>query len=96
MADVHGRLVRAGFLRGLSAADFAEQSAVILGDINYVHPFREGNGRSQLHYLKQLAAQAGHSLDLTRIAGPRWMEASVASHGAEYRPMAEVIREALK
>ena len=43
---------------------------MIVGDINYIHPFREGNGRTQLQYLKQLAEQAGHRLDLARIEGP--------------------------
>jgi cell filamentation protein len=46
MADVHGRLVRSRFLNGLAAAPFAEAAAVIVGDINYIHPFREGNGRT--------------------------------------------------
>jgi cell filamentation protein len=96
MADVHRRLERSRFLRGLAAAGFAEQAAVIVGDINYIHPFREGNGRTQLQYLKQLAGQAGQRLDLARIAGERWIEASVSSHGADYRPMAEVIAEALR
>jgi cell filamentation protein len=96
MADVHRRLERSRFLRGLSAADFAAQAAVIVGDINYIHPFREGNGRTQLQYLKQLAAQAGHRLDLARIAGERWIAASISSHAADYRPMAEVISGALK
>jgi cell filamentation protein len=69
---------------------------VIVGDINYIHPFREGNGRTQLQYLKQLAAGAGHRLDLTRIEGPRWIEASVASHAGDYGPMAAALAEALK
>jgi cell filamentation protein len=96
MADVHRRLERSRFLRGLSAADFAEQAAVIVGDINYIHPFREGNGRTQLQYLKQLAAQAGHHLDLARIAGDRWIEASISSHAADYSMMAKVLADALK
>lgn len=96
MADVHRRLVRARFLRGLSVAEFAEQAAIILGDINYIHPFREGNGRTQLQYLKQLTAEAGHRLDLTRIAGERWIEASIASHATDYRPMTETLAEALR
>jgi cell filamentation protein len=96
MADVHGRLVRARFLKGLPSADFAAQVAIILGDINYVHPFREGNGRTQLQYLKQLATEAGHTLDLARIKGPLWIEASIASHSADYGPMAAVLRSALK
>ena len=96
MADVHRRLVQSRFLKGLIADDFAEQAAVITGDINYIHPFREGNGRTQLQYLKQLAAQAGHTLDLTRIAGPEWIEASILSHAADYRAMAAVISGGLK
>jgi cell filamentation protein len=95
IADVHGRLVRARFLNGLPAAAFAREAAVILGDINYVHPFREGNGRTQLQYLKQLAATAGHTLELARIRGPLWIEASIASHSADYGPLAEVLRSAL-
>lgn len=48
MADVHRRLVEAEFLRGLEPDAFARAAAEIIGDINYVHPFREGNGRTQL------------------------------------------------
>ena len=33
MADVHGRLERSRFLKGRTAAAFAEQAAVIVGDI---------------------------------------------------------------
>jgi cell filamentation protein len=95
MGDVHGRLVRSRFLKGLSAAAFAEQAAVIVGDINYIHPFREGNGRTQLQYLKQLADKAGHRLDLARIEGPKWIEASVLSHATDYGPMAALIGEAV-
>ena len=96
MGDVHGRLVRSRFLKGLAAAAFAEAAAVIVGDINYIHPFREGNGRTQLQYLKQLADQAGHRLDLARIDGPAWIAGSVASHAADYAPMAAVLLAALK
>ena len=55
MADVHRRLVQGSFLRDLSVPEFAQQAAVIVGDVNYVHPFREGNGRTHAQYLKQLA-----------------------------------------
>ena len=64
MADIHRRLVVGGFFSGLSLEDFAAKAGSILGDVNYVHPFREGNGRTQLHYLKQLCGRAGHPLDL--------------------------------
>ncbi|MBX9824575.1 MAG: Fic family protein [Xanthobacteraceae bacterium] len=95
IADVQRRLVRSRFLSGLSRADFAKQAAVILGDVNFVHPFREGNGRTQLQYLKLLAAKAGHRLDLSRIGPKRWIEASQISHAANYDLMAHLIAESI-
>jgi len=93
--DVHRRLVQSKFLKGLSADDFARQAGVIIGDVNYIHPFREGNGRAQAQYLKQLAAQASHDLDLRRLDPAHWVEASKSSHGADYELMGRVIRQAI-
>lgn len=49
-----------------------------------------------MQYLKQLAQEAGHALDLTRIRGPDWIAASVASQAADHRPLATAIAAALK
>jgi cell filamentation protein len=43
-------------LRGLTRTAFAQAAGAIMGDVNDVHPFREGNGRTQLYFLEQLAA----------------------------------------
>jgi len=51
LADIHRRIGKAGYLRGSSPAEFAMEAGVIIGDVNHVHPFREGNGRTQLQYL---------------------------------------------
>jgi len=96
MADVHRRLVQCKFLRRLSRHDFSQQVAVIIGDVNYIHPFREGNGRAQLKYLKQLAAQAGHDLDLARLHPVAWITASKASHATDYSMMADLIEAAFE
>ncbi|MGV3549964.1 Fic/DOC family protein [Rhizobium sp.] len=96
MADVHGRLVKSDFLRRRDRSAFASEAARIIGDVNYVHPFREGNGRTQLQYLKQLAAQAGHPLDLTKIDASGWLQASKEAHLARYDLMARIIDDALR
>ncbi len=87
MADVHRRIKTHNSLRNLPADQFADLAGEILGDINYVHPFREGNGRTQLYYFKQLAGQAGHTVDLTQIAQSTWMAASKQAHEGNYAPM---------
>ncbi|CAN7465363.1 Fic/DOC family protein [Neorhizobium sp. LjRoot104] len=96
MADVHRRIVKSNLLRGLERPVFAAEAARIIGDVNYVHPFREGNGRTQLQYLKQLSEQAGHPLDLTKIDAAGWLEASKEAHRARYDVMEQVINDALR
>jgi len=42
----------------------AEKLAEILDNINYLHPFREGNGRAQREFLRVLAMEKGLTLNL--------------------------------
>lgn len=92
MEDVHRRLVNANFLVGLSADEFSAQAGEIIGDINYVHPFREGNGRAQLEYLRQLGKHAGHELDPDRLDPSTWRNASRKAHNGDYAALAQAIR----
>ena len=85
MADVHRRLTRAGFLKAPTRNGIRPRGRIIIGDINYIHPFREGNGRTQAQYLKQLAEQAGHALDLRRI------DPTFVDRGLEGQPRSRTI-----
>ncbi len=91
MADVYNPLLKKNFLKGLNAENFTAEAAVIIGDINHCHPFREGNGRTQMLYLKQLAEAAGHPLDLARLKRDHWMEASRRANLGDYALMAQGI-----
>ena len=42
----------------------AEKLAEILDEVNYLHPFREGNGRTQREFLRLLALEKGWILNL--------------------------------
>ena len=42
----------------------AERLAVLLDNINYLHPFREGNGRTQREFIRILALEKGYTLNL--------------------------------
>jgi len=95
ISDIHRRLEARNYLRGLDRAAFAREAGEIIGDLNHAHPFREGNGRTQLVYLKQLAHQAGHSIDLSRLDKEQWLAASVAAHHGQYRHMSVEIGRAL-
>jgi cell filamentation protein len=96
IADVQRRIVKARYYKGSAVQDFATEAGVVIGDINHVHPFREGNGRTQLQYLKQLAERAGHRLDLTRLEPGTWLAASKSANQADYAPMAAAILKTLR
>ena len=40
----------------------AERLAYYLGEINVIHPFREGNGRTQRLFIEHIADSLGYSL----------------------------------
>jgi cell filamentation protein len=42
----------------------ADKLAEILDNVNYLHPFREGNGRTQREFLRLLALEKGLTLNL--------------------------------
>lgn len=77
------------FLRGLSKEEFACQAAHFLGELNAIHPFREGNGRTQLSFMDLLANQADHPLDLERLDPTAFLGAMVASFAGDETPLAD-------
>jgi cell filamentation protein len=96
MANVHARLAQMDYLKGLNRSDFAREAGRIVGDVNYIHPFREGNGRVQLQYLNLLAANAGHPVNLSRINPQLWLDASRVAFRADYAPMAAEIERIIE
>jgi cell filamentation protein len=83
-------------LKGLTRGQFAARSAEHISELNAIHPFREGNGRTQRAFLEVPAANAGHQVDLTRVAPDAWNEASMLGFmQANYEPMRQVIVVAL-
>lgn len=70
----------AGYLRGLSRQEFAERAASIMAELNSIHPFREGNGRTQRTFVMELAREAGHKLDFSVVSKERMIQASIEAH----------------
>lgn len=79
MDGLFGKLAGEGHLRGLRSRDFADGATTFLTYLNAIHPFREGNGRTQLTFLVMLAAQAGHPFDLSRLDPAAFLQAMIAS-----------------
>lgn len=83
------------FLTNLDQAMFAARAAHYHGELNAIHPFREGNGRAVRVWLVHLARQAGHGLVLRRMDSETWLQASRESMKGNLGPMADLLHVAL-
>ena len=79
------------FLKSLTPRLFTETAAHFLAELNAIHPFREGNGRSQFTYIAMLAGHAGHPMDLDRLEPDRWLAAMIKSFGGDEQPLVRVL-----
>lgn len=73
-------LARSDHLRGRSRREFVEGLTELHSDLNALHPFRDGNGRTQRAFLGQLARDAGHPIHWAGLDAEENMMASKAAH----------------
>jgi cell filamentation protein len=74
------KLAAENHLKGLDAVAFANRAAYYLCELNAIHPFREGNGRTQREFIGHLAAEAGPCINWSRISREQMYDASIESH----------------
>lgn len=63
------QLTADALLRGMTRDQFIPRLAYHYDQLNYIHPFREGNGRVQRVFWDRVAKDAGWSLDWTQVTG---------------------------
>lgn len=82
--------------KGYDADKFSRRAGYLLGEINAVHPFRKGNGRTQREFLRLLAMHSGHDIKWSRISHGEMYSASHRSfqHG-DNAQLEVVLRKAM-
>lgn len=78
-----------GMLRNMELSQFAECLSYHYDNYNFVHPFREGNGRTQRLFWTVLCHGAGYDLDWREVSGEENDEASRAA--AEERDFSKLV-----
>lgn len=58
--------------------------AYYLSEINVLHPFREGNGRTQRLFVEYLASVAGYKVDFSQVSAEEMIIASADSFACDY------------
>lgn len=76
---VFGRLASENYFKGLSKDRFVQEIVDFYERTNELHPFREGNGRTQRVFLAQLAQNAGYKIDFSGVEPDELMIATIQS-----------------
>ena len=85
--EIFGKLKNDCYLEGLPKEKFAKKAAYYFSEINALHPFREGNGRTQREFIRQLAYQSGYILHFSAISEQEMVQASIDSFVCNYKKM---------
>ncbi len=82
------------YLQNLSKEKLAERLAYYQADLNVIHPFREGNGRTVREFIRELALFNGYELDYTEVDAEDLLNASIKSITDE-KKLTEIIFKSL-
>lgn len=63
-------------LESLELTAFVDRLTYFYDQLNYIHPFREGNGRAQRVFWSRIALDAGYEINWDKIVGNENDEAS--------------------
>lgn len=94
--EIFGKLKAEDYLHGLDEDNFAVRLAYYFSEINALHPFREGNGRSQREFIRCLALHNGYVINFVNADKDEMLEASRKSFLCEYGLMERLFRKCLK
>jgi cell filamentation protein len=86
------QLAKENYLAGLDEAVFSERVAYFLGELNALHPFRDGNGRAQREFIGLLARKNGYFIAWMDITQETMAEASAAAFRGDTSLLRDLIR----
>lgn len=80
------------FLKQTSAQDFLPRLAYYFAELNYLHPFREGNGRATREFVRQLLLVNGYDVDWAAASVDEFLSAMETSV-FDTAPLIETLRK---
>ena len=89
------QLAKENHIAGLGPEAFSERAAYYLGELNALHPFREGNGRAQREFISHLAHANGYYVAWENGTPAELLAASIASFHGDASKLAGFIRRNL-
>lgn len=87
------RLAEQNYLKGLTKSRFIDELTEFYHDMNMLHPFREGNGRTLRLFITLLVRNAGYTLNFSDCDNDLLMIATIKAAQGDFSLLKEVFSE---
>ena len=89
-SSIFESLKKENFLIGLGRDEMVNKLSYYFSEINALHPFREGNGRSQREFIRELVLSCNYRIDFRKVDKNLMLEASKEYFLCNYSKMKEL------
>lgn len=89
------QLERENYLVGLQLVEFTERLAFFYSELNVIHPFRDGNGRSLRLLFEVMSINAGYELRWHPISRDEWIDANISAYRGNLNPLIHLLARAI-
>lgn len=84
------------FLVGLSLIEFSKRAAVYMAELNMIHPFREGNGRTIREFIRCLALKCSYVIYWSLVDSQKLLKASIISVDNNFAPLTDCLYKSIE
>ncbi|RDB32076.1 Fic family protein [Exiguobacterium sp. RIT594] len=95
LEDLVTKLNRDITSKSITSNNVGEKLAYYYGELNMIHPFREGNGRTQRIFIEKVADKLGYSLQLEKVDSKKLLEVTIESVNGTGKPLKKVFEEVI-
>ena len=89
--NIFEKLKQQNYLTALSKETFIQRFSELSGELNALHPFREGNGRTIRIFLKHLAEHAGWYVAYEDMQAEELLNANIKSFEGDLAPLMKLL-----
>jgi cell filamentation protein len=89
------QLKQENYLHNLSRTQFIARLAHYYCELNIIHPFRDGNGRTQRLMFEIICINVGYEVDWNSIERSEWITANIAAYHGQLGTLAQLFNRAI-
>lgn len=93
---IFSNLKKENYLTGLTQEAFIKRLAYYFAEINALHPFREGNGRTQREFIRLLGLKNNYFIRFSSVSRDEMISASKKSFLLDYTEMEEIFKKCVE